>query len=402
MDWSQITAYAWPIGNDRVRRYYGISMRLASLTIVFLATMASACPADEQFDAVVDSDSAIIASSKDVAGIELETIDFDTPNFPTTGCETSVCATPKWGISYFDIVPMRGGDESLRGVSIEPNERRNWSLVSGFGYETFRSAPEGGWQANGLYGSLNFGTRLGSFSDRTGIGMQVGASRGLYDWEGSPYRDNTDGTLQQDFVSYGLFRRATQSKPISFAVTQDWMFTENSGVFGVSNSVSQIRYRAGYATSASNEFGVIGAFRVVEDDDSTATLFVVTRPMNHTSAYWHHKWTADGANTIITIGVPENDRVNGDGSLGDFLATASVNVPLTDSVGFYGNIMYMNPTATAGFDAAQEEAWSFTLGIEIFPGHDARSRTIAGERWMPLLPIANNGSFLLDSAWSRR
>ena len=305
--------------------------------------------------------------------------------------------TIPWGLTPADLFPFRSGDSSLTGVGIQPDERRRWSLVSGFGYETFRGFPDRGWQANGLYGNFNVGTSLGALSDWTGLGLQGGFSRGLYDWEGNPYRANVANTARQDFASYGLFKRATQSNPLTLSVSQDWMFTENYGRNGLSLNVSQIRYRAGVATSSSNEFGVVGAFRVVEDTDSVGSQLETTRAVNHASAFWHHKWEAWGANTIISLGAVENDRVSGDGSLGDLLVTATVDFPFTDKVGFYGNIAYMNPSATAGFDAAHEEFWSFTLGVQFFPGHDAKTMTIAGERWRPLLPVANNGVFILDS-----
>ncbi|MFK7817779.1 MAG: DUF6666 family protein [Planctomycetaceae bacterium] len=311
--------------------------------------------------------------------------------------EQTVEARP-WGIQLTDLFPA--GDSTLQGMLIEPDERRDWALVGAFGYESFRGVGDRGWQNNGLYAGLNFGTRLGAISDETGIGFQAGFTFGLYDWEGNPYRAETDNRTRQDFASYGLFKRATKESPFTLAVTQDWMITRNSGAWGQSLTLSQLRYRAGYATSASNEFGVIGTNRLVDDQDEDSLGRTYTwQSVNHLSAYWHHKWADGGVNTLITIGKPEKDRLNGDGSLGDFLATATVQCPMSDSVGFFGNIMYMNPTASENEIGALEDAWSLTLGIEIFPGHDARSSTVAGERWSPLLPVANNGVFLLD--WRR-
>lgn len=350
----------------------------------------------------------------------------------TSGCETNLFATdvgqcchsdchavqqqccqssPPWGLSFSDVLPMTSGDCSLQNACIQPDIRRNWSLVGAFGYETFRGVADQGWQNDGLYAGLNFGTRLGSFSDLTGIGFQIGGTFGVYDWSGNPYRTESDSTLRQDFVSYGFFKRATNQSPITLAVTQDWMLTDNATTYGLPLDLSQIRFRAGLVTSASNEFGVVGAFRVNDNesfglsrDSLMATgpgtipdQVVATRPLNHISAYWHHKWFNGGPNTIISVGVPEDDRVTGHGSLGDFLATASVQAPFSDAVGLFGMVMYMNPSATPGFEAGHEDTWSFTIGIEFFPGKDARTKTIAGERWMPLAPVANNGVFLLDA-----
>ncbi|MEO1526649.1 MAG: DUF6666 family protein [Planctomycetota bacterium] len=325
-----------------------------------------------------------------------------------SSCGVSIVSPiPRWGLTLAEMFPLRGEDASLENACTQPNVRRNWSLLGLFGYETFRGVADNGWQTNGVYGGFNFGTRLGSFSDWTGIGLQGGVTTGLYDWKGNAYRLDETRKMQQTFVTYGLFKRPTERAPFTVAFAQDWMATENATAWGLSLAVSQIRYRVGYATSASNEFGVLGAFRAVQDTTSgvgrggampTANETVTTRPINHMSAYWHHKWSAGGGNTIISIGRVEDGRVNGDGSLGDFLATATANVPLSNTVGFVGNVMYMNPTASPGVDASHEDTWSFLIGVEFFPGRDARSKTIAGERWMPLLPVANNGAFLLDAS----
>jgi len=329
-------------------------------------------------------------------------------------CTADANVTSEWGIQPNNLLPLHTSDWSLADARIQPNVRRNWSLVGAYGYESFRGVADQGWQNNGLYGGVNFGTRLGSFSDATGLGFQAGITLGLYDWKGNPYRPDWSNQMRQDFVSYGLFKRATEQAPFTLGITQDWMFTDNSTTYGLSLEVSQVRYRAGYVASASNEYGITGAFRVIDETNvgisrpalanpgALPDQFVTTRPLNHISAYWHHKWSDGGPNTIISIGIPEKDRASGDGSLGDFLATATINVPFSDKVGFLGNVMYMNPSAPAGFEAGHEDTWSFTVGIEIFPGSDARSTTIAGERWMPLLPVANNGVFLLDAGWWQR
>ncbi|MEX0728727.1 MAG: hypothetical protein WD065_20810 [Planctomycetaceae bacterium] len=38
------------------------------------------------------------------------------------------------------------------------------------------------------------------------------------------------------------------------------------------------------------------------------------------------------------------------------------------------------------------------MRISIYPRRNSRSNTVAGERWMPLLPTANNGSFIVDAS----
>ena len=39
----------------------------------------------------------------------------------------------------------------------------------------------------------------------------------------------------------------------------------------------------------------------------------------------------------------------------------------------------------------------FTIGLAFYPQRNARSSTVAGQCWMPLLPVANNGYFLVNT-----
>ena len=55
----------------------------------------------------------------------------------------------------------------------------------------------------------------------------------------------------------------------------------------------------------------------------------------------------------------------------------------------------MRPTARAGSAASIEDAYSIGFGLTFYPGGNARTRTVAGNCWMPYLPVANNGTFLV-------
>ena len=49
----------------------------------------------------------------------------------------------------------------------------------------------------------------------------------------------------------------------------------------------------------------------------------------------------------------------------------------------------MRPAPTRLFDIMS--------GISFYPSGNARTRTVAGQSWMPYLPVANNGSFMVDT-----
>ena len=100
----------------------------------------------------------------------------------------------------------------------------------------------------------------------------------------------------------------------------------------------------------------------------------------------------------IWVGGPEDDRLTGEGSLGDYLAGVRANCPLSDSVSLYAMVTYMHSSASAGPVAAREEAWSFLIGLEFILARNARTDSLAGQCWMPQLPVASNGYFLVDAS----
>ncbi|HEV3136781.1 MAG TPA: hypothetical protein VGZ26_02735, partial [Pirellulales bacterium] len=235
-------------------------------------------------------------------------------------------------------------------------------IVAFVGYDSWRGVSDGGWQNNGINTGLNFGTRLGRFSDWTGIGFQIGGSAAAYDWAGAGYRvaHQNDGE-PQGFLTYGLFRKANENSKWSAAVVQDWMFNSNFGEFAQNPTLSQWRGQFGYATSAWNEFGIWGTWRG-HADTRTVNGFGPTswRAVNQLSVFWHHKWGLGGADTSIWVGVPEHDRLGGNGSLGDYLIGLSASAPLNDRVALYTLVTYMHPSAAPGPAGSEEDAWNFT------------------------------------------
>ena len=103
----------------------------------------------------------------------------------------------------------------------------------------------------------------------------------------------------------------------------------------------------------------------------------------------------DGMKPMGTVS--RNSAATGGGSLGDYLIGLSANVPLNDRVALYTLTTYMHPSASAGPAGFDEESWNFTIGLALYPARNARSNTVAGQCWMPLLPVANNGLFLVDT-----
>jgi len=294
-------------------------------------------------------------------------------------------------------LPFTCCDCSAVGQSCDDGLRHG--LYTFVGYEAFRGISDGGWENNGINAGVNFGTRLGVLSDWTGIGFQIGGSVGAYDWSGTDYRLQGENRAQtQGFVTYGFFRKASEDSPWNAAIVQDWMINDNYGVFGENPTLSQLRMQVGYDWSDWTEFGLWGTVRVLDDSRQVVGFGNVTwRPIDQLSGYWHHLWTTGGADTTIWFGIPERDRLGGNGSLGDYFVGAITTAPLNDRLSLYTVITYMHPSATPGPAGSNEDFWDFTIGLAFYPRCNARNRTIAGQQWMPALPVANNGTFLVDA-----
>ena len=111
----------------------------------------------------------------------------------------------------------------------------------------------------------------------------------------------------------------------------------------------------------------------------------------------------------MSFGLPEREHLEteysfqtaqytvvNNGSLGEYTLGATFIVPISNCLALYANGSYMRPTASPGAAASIEDAYSIGCGLTFYPGCNARTRTVAGNCWMPYLPVANNGSFLVD------
>jgi hypothetical protein len=57
----------------------------------------------------------------------------------------------------------------------------------------------------------------------------------------------------------------------------------------------------------------------------------------------------------------------------------------------------MHPAVGAGEFGSSDEAWQIFTGISYSFRGRARSSNVYGRRWSPLMPVANNGYFLVDT-----
>lgn len=274
-----------------------------------------------------------------------------------------------------------------------------WGIIAFAGFDSFKGICDLTGPSNfGAVSGLNSALPVPGLSDY-GIDWQLGASYGVYDFDGRITTDNPAQAQQQIFVTTGFFHKAGCDRHVSFGVVYDWMINNNWGIFGTAPTLGQWRGQVEYALSNSNAVGVYGCVRDLNSCPEIVLnergICVETRAISQVNLFWHHKFDT-GADSWLWIGAPENTRVNGDGSLGDLIIGANVQAPLSERLALYGNAQYMHPSGAASTGASVEADWNVGMGIVWYIGGNAISHAINGKCNLPYLPVANNSTFLVD------
>ena len=265
------------------------------------------------------------------------------------------------------------GDSGLTGFAPQPFSLGNsFGAVSGF----------------------NTGFRLGE----SRIRGQVGASYGVYDIKGrtttAPIKD--DSLEQQTYLTGGIYKRSDVcgGDRISWGAVYDQFIGHQWGWANNEVSLGQFRGILGYALNETNEVGSWGTFHI--NNDSVALGFppnvVLTniRAMNQANSYLRHQW-AFGGNSMLYAGVVDRADVAS-------WQFGMINLaPVSTSTSLYGNFTYVAPSSATGLVGSSEEQWNASVGMVFYLGKKAVSRTVSGNQGMPLLPVANNGSFLITN-----
>jgi hypothetical protein len=240
----------------------------------------------------------------------------------------------------------------------------------------------------GLVGGFNTGFGLWSLENVRG---QVGASYGVYDFKG---RDTVSPSSaeQQTFVTLGLYKRSDVccGDRVSWGLVYDQFWAHQWGLFAGELYVGQVRGIVGYAVSEWNEFGVWGAFRTTGDNSvpGISPPLAPLRAMNQYNVYWRHNYDFGGQTMLYVGGHDPAD-------LGSWVFGLLGQAPLSDYVALYGNFTYALPGSATGLIGSNEEEWNVAFGVAYYFGGKAVSPTVSGRKGLPLLPVANNGSFLI-------
>ncbi|MBI1899538.1 MAG: hypothetical protein HYS13_00310 [Planctomycetia bacterium] len=246
----------------------------------------------------------------------------------------------------------------------------------------------------GVRGGLNLAAPLTC----DGWNGQLGASYGGYDFHG---RDNGESSSVEDqvFITGGVFRNADPCgcnwyDAFNAGVVYDQMFTDNSGDPSVSLTVGQVRFYVGYLWDDCNEVGVWGAtdtdWDILDIDDNNPTNVRRTRSLQQISAFWRHQWCY-GADTMAYVGVAEDP--------GEVVFGFRGSVPLNDCLAMTAGFHYILPSTSGGdfpVSSWTEEYWNVYAGFTYYLGA-GRPCSLAGSGCSPLLPVADNGTFALET-----
>jgi len=238
----------------------------------------------------------------------------------------------------------------------------------------------------GIVGGFNTGFRLGE----SNIRGQVGASYGIYDLKG---RDtfSAASSEQQTFITAGIYKRSDISNGdrISWGVVYDQFFGHQWGLFASEVYLSQFRGILGYAINEYNEIGVWGTAHT-NTDNSVTGQFTPIRAMNQANVYWRHNFEM-GAQTFVYLGAVDP------ADLASWLVGFNAQAPLNDFTSLYTNVTFAFPGSHTGPVGSNELEWNIGAGLAYYLGGKAISPTVSGQRGLPLLPVANNGSLLITN-----
>ena len=112
--------------------------------------------------------------------------------------------------------------------------------------------------------------------------------------------------------------------------------------------------------------------------------------MNQYNAYWRYNWDF-GGQTMLYVGAHDP------ADIGSWLFGLLGQAPLSDRTALYGNFTYSFPSSSTGAVGSNEEEWNFGVGLVYSLGGKAASPSVSGQKGLPLLPVANNGSFLITN-----
>lgn len=275
------------------------------------------------------------------------------------------------------------------------------------GGETYKSLGERITNINGGTGSLtgSFGGVVGFNSGFTlpdsNVGVQVGASYGHYDPKGRLrlVPDASDPETQL-YYTVGVYKRGNMSEyggslldRLSLGLVYDGLEAERWGVNANSIRLGQVRGTVGFALSNWTEIGAWGTYDVNSDDAAVTVAGAPgvrrqIRAMNQANLYVKQHFDFGGD---IMAYAGKMDAAD----IGNWQVGLTGRMPLSNNWSTYASANYVIPDAPSGPDGSGEEQFSASFGIAYHFGGNAASKSVTGNRYLPLQDVASNRTFLI-------
>jgi hypothetical protein len=277
------------------------------------------------------------------------------------------------------------------------------NTVVSVGADTYKSIGDRLTNINGGTGSLT-----GSFGGVTGLNTgfalgnsnlrgQIGASYGVYDLRGR-IRLVPEATAveEQTFVTAGVYKRGDMQCDCdrwSYGVVIDSFTSNNWGINANSVELGQVRGIVGYALDERFEIGAFGTAALWHDQAAVTVAGApgVVREVhaaNQLNGYIRGN-TCSGGSLMAYAGGFDRSNIQA------WQFGLAGEAPLSKWFSLYGNCNYAIPSATAGPTGSGEEQFSMQVGLCYFLGGKAASPSVTGQQGLPLMDLANNGSFLI-------
>ena len=183
------------------------------------------------------------------------------------------------------------------------------------------------------------------------------------------------------------------SDPLSYGMVVDAFTARNWGINANSIDLGQLRGVVSYALDERFEIGGFGTANLWKDRAAVTVagapnLLREIRAANQLNGYIRGN-TSFGGSLMAYAGGFDGAAIQA----WQFGLTGQA--PLSSWFSLYGNFNYAVPSASAGPKGSGEEQFNMQFGLAYYFGGKAVNKSVTGRKGLPLLNVANNGSFLI-------
>lgn len=260
---------------------------------------------------------------------------------------------------------------------------RNFSLFAGV--DAFKGPLDQGRNGNfGFHEGLNWGIPLGAMLDasHTRIGFQLGLMATQSNFQGHQVEgEAVEEGRDQLFFTAGLFRRALCHE-FQWGAVFDFMHDS----YYDTTDVKQIRAELSYVISPKWEWGFWGAFNSSRESVLVNDVPILYEATDQYTFFYRRQFDC-GGDGRLWAGFTGNS---------DFLLGTEFILPIGRSWALQNSFHFLIPKEGGDAVGQREESWSLGMSLVWYPGQAVHCAL--QHPYRPLLPVANNGNFMVDMA----